>query len=41
LLPEVGVEKATIQLLEHAMMEGVDKMSMRFSLKSMLTSSRN
>lgn len=41
LLPEVGVEKATVQLLEHAMMEGVDTMSMRFSLKSMLSSSRN
>ena len=41
LLPEVGVEKPTIQLLEHAMMEGIDTMSMRFSLKSMLSSSRN
>ncbi|MGB7292405.1 MAG: L-2-amino-thiazoline-4-carboxylic acid hydrolase [Thermodesulfobacteriota bacterium] len=41
LLPEVGAQKATIQLLERAMMEGVDTMSMSFSLKSMLTSSRN
>lgn len=41
LLPEVGIDKATIQLLEHAMMEGVDTMSMRFALQSMLDSSRN
>jgi hypothetical protein len=41
LLPEVGIDKATVQLLEHAMMEGVDTMSMRFSLKSMLDRCRN
>ncbi len=41
LLPEVGIERATIQLLEHAMMEGVDTLSMRFALKSMLDSCRD
>lgn len=41
LRPEVGINKATVQLLEHAMMEGVDTISMRFSLKSMLDGCRN
>ena len=41
LSPEVGIDKAVIQLIEHAMMEGVDPMSMRFALSSMLDSGRN
>lgn len=41
LLPGVGVEKAAVQLLEKAIMEGVETMSMSFSLKSILDSSRN
>lgn len=41
LRPEVGIDKATVQLLEHALMEGVDTISMRFSLKSMLDGCRN
>lgn len=41
LLPELGIDRATIQLLDHAMMQGVDTNSMRFALKSMLDSCRN
>ena len=41
LMPIVGVERATVQLLERAMMEGIDTKTMQISIRSVLQSSRN
>ena len=41
LMPIVGIESATVQLLERAMMKGIDTQSMRFTIRTVLQRSRN
>ena len=41
LAPIVGIERATVQLLERAMMEGIETKSMQLAIRSVLRASRD